>query len=160
MKAWFFKFHGANKAVASTIKSDANLGELYDGNAMTSFVLLAKTAEHKNSVCGIDIHPNFQVYYWTDKQIEYYKIDNEKFYGVTMTFNATWSFFKALRLPDGTPITKTLFLYAGLIPANNNIKSVPVVLMISTRMIKKQCNLASKMAKWWNPFTTWSNNII
>jgi hypothetical protein len=50
---------------------------------------------------------------------------------VTITIDATGSFFETMRLSDGTQITKRLFLYVGLVTANPKFKSVPVLQMVT-----------------------------
>lgn len=75
--------------------------------------------------------PDFRLYFWSDSQIQYYNTYQTKFQRVTLTINATGSFFETIYLPDRTQLTKRLFLYVGLITGNDKLKSVPVLQMVT-----------------------------
>lgn len=49
---------------------------------------------------------------------------------MTITVDATGSFFQAIKLPDGTTLTKRLFVYIGMI-ASDSIKSTPIFQMVT-----------------------------
>lgn len=112
------------------IKSEARRKQWLDPNPIIGLVVMAKST-HKNVIRSFSVHPSFFVYYWNENQIDYYNLYLRKFGRVTVTIDATGSFFETMRLPDGTKLTKRLFLYAGLITANLKLKSVPVLQMVT-----------------------------
>ncbi|KAH9634044.1 hypothetical protein HF086_001246 [Spodoptera exigua] len=117
-------------AALRQIKSEVRKGQWFDSNPIISLLAMARST-HKNIIRSLSVHPNFFVYYWSEEQIDYYNQYLRKFERVTVTIDATGSFFQTMRLADGTKITKRLFLYAGLITGNLKLKSVPVLQMVT-----------------------------
>jgi hypothetical protein len=80
------------------------------------------------------------------KAVALYKAYCEKFEKVTITLDATGSFFEAICLPDGTSVTKTLFLYTVLTKANVNLKSATVCQMVTDSHSSKP--ILDGLQKW------------
>lgn len=116
------------------IKYDSKMGRLRDANPIISLLSMAKIPSEDNfhkTIREICVHPHFHLFYWSDEQIEYYHTYLNKFHRVTVTIDATGSFFKQISLPNGTVVTKRMFLYVGLITANEKLKSVPIFQMVT-----------------------------
>jgi hypothetical protein len=113
------------------IKSDARLEHLPHSDQILSLLTMAKTNENGNGIRELCVFPNFRLFFWSDNQIKYYNYYQAKFQKVTVTVNATGSLFEPIYLPNRTQLTKKLFLYVGLVTANEKFKSVPVFQMIT-----------------------------
>lgn len=115
------------------IKSDARLEHLPHNNPIISLLMLAQGVDHdnKNIIREICMFPDFRLLFWSDCQIKYYNEYHAKFHRITITIDATGSFFEKVCLPDGTTVTKRLFLYVGLITGNAKLKSVPIFQMVT-----------------------------
>lgn len=107
--------------------------------------ILMMTQEVQNFIREVTLIPCFHLYYWSDQQIEYYTNYCNSFSKVTITVDATGSFFQAIKLPDGTTLTKRLFVYIGMI-ASDSIKSTPIFQMVTDSHNKD--SIAAWLKKW------------
>jgi hypothetical protein len=112
------------------IKSDGRKEAFPHSDQILSLLIMANDDDNKQ-IREMCVFPNFRLLFWSDNQIEYYNAYQAKFSKVTLTVDATGSFYETIYLPDRTPLTKRMFLYAGLITGNEKLKSVPSFQMIT-----------------------------
>lgn len=121
-----------SSAAFRKIKSDGRKEPLPHSDQILSLLIMAKsTDDDKKEIREMCVFPNFRLLFWSDNQIQYYNTYQAKFSKVTLTVDATGSFFETIYLPDRTPLTKKMFLYAGLITGNEKLKSVPAFQMVT-----------------------------
>lgn len=113
------------------IKSDERIGKQFHSDVVLSLLTMSHDARFKNFFRQIIINPNFTVQFWSQQQVDYYKMYCETNNRTTITVDATGSIFKAVALPNGTTITKRLFLYQGLMTCHKSLRSVPIFQMIT-----------------------------
>jgi hypothetical protein len=113
------------------IKSDERIGRQFHNDVVLSLLTMSHDDKYKNLFRQIITFPNFTVHFWSQQQVDFYKVYCETTNRSTITIDATGSIFKAVSLPNGATITKRLFLYQGLITCDKNLRSVPIFQMVT-----------------------------
>lgn len=140
------------------IKYEAKIGKMRHVNPIISLLSTALNPNQNNTIRDMSVYPNFRLYYWTNKQIEYYNEYVKQNQRVTITIDATGSFFKNIILPDGSIATKRLFLYAGIVTANEKFKSVPIFQMVSDS--HSQRTISAWLESWLSSVDIFPHEVI
>lgn len=122
-----------------------------------SILMMSIMATYQNFVREFTLVPSFHLCYWCEQQMEYYKAYIEKIPRVTMTVDATGSFFRTLKLPDGSLLTKRMFLYVAMV-TSSTIKSTAICQLITDNHTTD--SILSWLKRWHNEVRTAPHEIV
>lgn len=140
------------------IKHEKRQSNRLHANPILSLLMMSMLPSFKNLIREIKLVPNFYMYYWSEEQNQFYKDFLEKNpQEVTITIDATGSFFHPIKLPDGSTLTKRLFLYVCML-TSKTIKSQAIFQMIADTHTAD--SISSWLKRWYKEIHTAPNEVV